>query len=297
MKITLSDISLYPLIRLTIVFIALTGVLSSAVASGIADDIRASQAGPESKNGGFLEIGVTANFQRRINAVLDQENKDDMQLSIGLSISAGYRYERLFIEASDGSLEGLNMGVTLHESDQWSADLLLANIAGGIAITSDDPVTPTTENERSRAILGRDSLAIAAGARVTGFFGDNIIQMRLVSDWYGGQGVFGSARIGRQWQLGNWNARAIAGLRYNSERFNNYIYGVSTEEQSERFGAYKAGDAWIPEFELGASLPVREDWVYSARLRVRAYPNSIVDSPLVTDNSDFILSTGIHYVF
>ena len=91
--------------------------------------------------------------------------------------------------------------------------------------------------------------------------------------------------------------QAIAGVRYNSAKFNNYIYGVTSEEQSQRFSQYTAKQAWIPELEFGASLPVKEDWVFSTRLRYREYPDSVTDSPLVAKNSDVILSTGIHYVF
>jgi len=132
---------------------------------------------------------------------------------------------------------------------------------------------------------------------VTGYFGDNIAQFRLVSDWYDGNGISGSARLGRQWQLENWNLQAIGGVRYYSEEFSQYLFGVSEEEQSSRFPEYDAGDAWIPEAEIGLRVPVAENWVYTSRLRYRQYPNSITNSPLVANDSDVIFHTGLFYVF
>lgn len=268
-----------------------------AHAGDIADDIRKSDSSYATKNGGFLEIGLSATLEQRSDLRVNSESDDDIHLGVGFSLSAGYRYQRLFIEASESGFAGLNMGVTLFDSDRWSVDLLLANISGNITIESDEPPPPDTESERNQAILDRDSLFIAAGTRLTGYFGDNIVQLRLVSDWYGNNGILGSARVGRQWQLGNWNVQAIAGLRYNSTEINNYVYGISSEEQSERFPEYSAERAWIPEVEFGASLPVRENWVYSTRLRYREYPSSVTNSPLVENNHDVILSSGIRYVF
>lgn len=267
------------------------------MAGDISNDIRSSEPAAPSKRGGFLEIGVAAAIEERIQRSLDPSEDGDLELSLRLSLSAGYRYERLFFEASESGFDGLNMGVVLYENDRWSFDLLLANVAGELTLESDEPDTPITEAERNKAIIERDSFYVAAGGRLTGYFGDTLVQLRLVSDWYGDNGLLGSARVGRNWQLGNWNIQAVAGMRYNSSKFNNYLYGVSAEEQSIRFPEYSTKRAWISEVELGASLPLKQNWVYSTRLRFRHYPDSVTDSPLVIDGDDVILTSAIHYVF
>lgn len=267
------------------------------VAGDISNDIRSSEPAAPSKRGGFLEIGVAAAVEERIERSLDPSEDGDLELSLRLSLSAGYRYERLFFEASESGFDGLNMGVVLYENDRWSFDLLLANVAGELTLESDEPDTPITEAERNKAIIERDSFYVAAGGRLTGYFGDTLVQLRLVSDWYGDNGLLGSARVGRNWQLGNWNIQAVAGMRYNSSKFNSYLYGVSAEEQSIRFPEYSTKRAWISEVELGASLPLKQNWVYSTRLRFRHYPDSVTDSPLVIDGDDVILTSAIHYVF
>lgn len=266
-------------------------------AGDISNDVRSAEPTTSNKRGGFLEIGVAAALEERIQRDLDPEKDGDLKLALRLSISAGYRYDRLFFEASESGFDGLNMGVVLLETDRWRFDVLLANVAGNLSVESDEPPPPSTESERNRAIIERDSFYVAAGGRLTGYFGDTLVQLRLVSDWYDDNGVLGSARVGRNWQLGNWNIQAVAGMRYNSSRFNNYLYGITAEEQSIRFPEYSTKHAWISEVELGASLPLKKNWVYSSRLRFRHYPGSVTDSPLVIDGDDVILTSAIHYVF
>ena len=273
-------------------------ILSAPLWAGdITSDVRSTEQTTSNKRGGFLEIGVAAAIEERIQRSLDPAEDGDLNLAIRLSLSAGYRYDRLFFEASESGFDGLNMGVVLWENDRWRFDALLANVAGNLTLESDEPPPPTTEAERNRAIIERDSFYVAAGGRLSGYFGDTLIQFRLVSDWYDDNGLLGSARVGRNWQLGNWNIQAVAGMRYNSSQFNNYLYGITSEEESERFPEFTTKHAWISEVELGASLPLKENWVYSSRLRFRNYPSSVIDSPLVIDGDDVILTTAIHYVF
>ena len=106
-----------------------------------------------------------------------------------------------------------------------------------------------------------------------------------------------SARYGRQWQLGNWNLQGILGVRFNSAQYNDYLFGVDAIEASERFPVYKPGNAWIPELELAASLPLSKNWVYTSRFRVTSFPGSVTDSPLVVEDHAVFWNTGIHYVF
>ncbi|MFK8075437.1 MAG: MipA/OmpV family protein [Granulosicoccus sp.] len=273
-------------------------ILSAPLWAGdISSDVRSTEPTTLNKRGGFLEIGIAAAIEERIQRSLNPDQDGDLSLAVRLSLSAGYRYDRLFFEASESGFDGLNMGVVLWENDRWRFDALLANVAGNLTVESDEPPPPTTEAERNRAIIERDSFYVAAGGRLSGYFGNTLIQFRLVSDWYDDNGLLGSARVGRNWQLGNWNIQAVAGMRYNSSQFNNYLYGITSEEASERFPEFTTKHAWISEVELGASLPLKENWVYSSRLRFRHYPGSVTDSPLVIDGGDVILTTAIHYVF
>lgn len=278
----------------TVSAITLSGL---SMAGDIAIDVRSVDA-QRNTDGGFLELGVSVNAEQRLIVdSLDSDDVDDVELNVEFSVSAGFRYKNIFIEGAEDGFDGLNLGITLAETEHWDFDLLLANINGSITIESDEPPAPETESERNEAILTRDSLYIAAGPRLTGYFGDTLVQFRLVDDWFDGNGSLGSARAGRQWQLGNWNLQAIVGARYYSQQFSDYLYGITAEEQSDRFPQYSAGNAWVPEAEIGVSAPIAQDWVYRSRLRYRQYPDSVTDSPLTVRDHDVIFTNGIHYVF
>lgn len=250
------------------------------------------------QDGGFLELGISVISRRAHFHDIDPLDSGDVDLEIEFSVSAGYRYKNLFIEGTDDyGFDGLNVGMTLAEFHHWDVDLLLANMAGTVTIESDEPPPPETEAERNSAILERDSLFIAAGPRITGYYNDTIFQFRLVADWYEGNGFLGGARVGRQWQVGNYNMQAIAGARYYSQDYSDYRYGISVEEQSERFPAYRASSAWIPELEFGLSKPIRRDWVFRSRIGFRHFPDSISESPLASRDTDIVFTNGIHYVF
>ncbi len=269
----------------------------TAWAGDVVQDMRSSQPDSNRENGGFLELGIDVGAARPAAARNDPDDDGNLNLTFNLFFSGGYQYERLFVEATESWFGGLNLGVNVLESQHWSVDVLLANIAGRVTVDNDDPPPPVTEAEKNHAILERDSLSIAAGTRITGYYGDNLIQLRLVSDWYEGNGLSGSARYGRQWQLGNWNLQGILGVRFNSAQYNDYLFGVDAIEASERFPVYKPGNAWIPELELAASLPLSKNWVYTSRFRVTSFPDSVTDSPLMVEDHGVFLNTGIHYVF
>lgn len=273
------------------------GAQCAAQAGDIANEIKDVDEPSLSENGGFLELGVVLDFRKSAFEQEDVADNDDVMVDANLSISAGYRYKRVFIEATESGFDGLNFGVTLLERERWTVDMLLANIAGNITVESDEPPPPMTEAERNQAILDRDSLFIAAGTRVTGYFGESILQFRVVSDWYDGNGLQGSARVGRQWQLGNWKLQGIVGARVYSQRFSNYLFGISTEEESLRFPAYRAGSAVIPEGELALTIPLSKNWVYVSRLGFRSYPGSVTSSPLIANSGTHYLNAGFHYVF
>lgn len=259
-----------------------------------ADSEQASRLG----NGGFLELGATGKLESSIRRRSLTNNSGELTSELDLAISGGYRYNNWFFEVSESPFAGLNLGKTLAGNNQWNLDLLFANIAGQINLEDDDShPSPQSEEARNQQLLNRDTLYVAAGVRATLFSGNSLFQFRLVSDWLGSSGLLGSLRFGHQWQLGNWNVQAIAGARHYSDKFNNYLYGVTESEQTALFPKYEAGVAWIPELELGASKPVSQDWVYSMRLRWRTYPDSITNSPLVSEDSDMLLSAGFHFVF
>jgi len=253
------------------------------------------------QNGGFLELGLELTLARGVLQRLDPKENGEYAADFELGISAGYRYNRFFIEARDSTFDGLNAGITAFRNHHWTVDALVANVNGRHTVRSaeapDVTDNPITEDERNRSIIARDTLFAAGGVRVRRFSGDGIADIKVVTDWYGGHGITGSARLGQQWQLGNVNVQATGGFRYNSEEFNNFLFGVSEEEQSVRFPAYRADAAWIPEVQVELRKPLKKNWVMASTFLYRYYPDAISDSPIVAKDEDFLISSGLYYVF
>lgn len=284
------------------------GLLAASLVWAAIAPVRANEAAPAPErkpeaasgleNGGFLELGITGTLESSIRRRSLSDDSIDLLSELDAALSAGYRYNNWFVEVSESPFAGLNLGKTLAGNEQWILDLLLANIDGEVNLENGESHTsPQSEEAKNAHLLNRETLYMAAGIRATLFSGNSLFQLRLVSDWLGSNGMSGSLRLGHQWQVSNWNIQAIVGARHYSDKFNNYLYGVSESEQSSLFPRYEAGIAWIPELEIGASKPVNQNWVYRMRLRWRTYPRSITDSPLVSEESDALLTAGFHFVF
>jgi len=110
-------------------------------------------------------------------------------------------------------------------------------------------------------------------------------------------GILANARLGQQWQRGNWNLNGYVGVRYYSPDISNYWFGITAEEATERFPSYTAKQAFVPEAEVGASYPLTRDWVFATQFRVEHNPTTVAKSPLVDGKFDTHFSLGIKYVF
>jgi len=137
------------------------------------------------QSGGFLEIGleIISEHHSLLTDSLDEGNQ--RKLDFDLDISAGYRYRRFFVEASRKSLGGANLGITLWQNPTWSVDFLAANINGTFESEDDDNENETaqTDAQRESELLSRNTFYAAAGVRVSGYFGDRLVQFRLVQDY------------------------------------------------------------------------------------------------------------------
>jgi len=110
-----------------------------ATANDITIDVNEQQPRFITENGGFLELGIGVGGGRRLLHQPNESASDDYELFIELLISAGYRYNRFFVEATESSFDGLNLGFTVLNTKHWTVDALFANIAGNVTVESDEP--------------------------------------------------------------------------------------------------------------------------------------------------------------
>ncbi|MEE9333819.1 MAG: MipA/OmpV family protein [Granulosicoccaceae bacterium] len=251
---------------------------------------------PNSENGGFLELALGVghvDFARVDEIEGLRSNPGD---KLFLNIHGAYRYKRFFVEATRDGFDGLNLGATLWQNDKWSVDFLAANIGGNK--NGDDDSAAVSEAEKNIALIDRDTFFAGAGARITRYFGnDKIAQFRLLSDYYESNGALWSARLGKQWQHGNWSYTGFLGARYNTAKLNNYLYAVSASEATQLFPEYKAGNTVSLEAEIGVSYPLSRKLVFRSDLSLVRYQREIYNSPLLDDKQDAKFTAGISYVF
>lgn len=223
---------------------------------------------PGLQDKGHFEIGLALQTARSID-------KEDIEASLGISLHGAFRYKNFFIDASQGSDDGLSMGFNLFKGKTWDVDLLASSASG------------------------RDSFGSynGAGIRVTGYVGSAIVQYRLLTDVPDNNGVTGSARFGYNWQLRNWTFNSVIGAHYASKKTSNYWHGITAAEATEVYPEHRMGSTVNLTGKVGVSYPITEKFVFRSSVKYTLFDSAIVDAPLSRSNHEHSLSTSISYVF
>lgn len=268
------------------VMFALCAMVASA--GDIAMDVR--QTNIDSEQGGYFEIGVGYEYSSSIGAEAD--GSGDQSSGGVVNLGGAYYYRGFFIEAAMETYDGLNLGYQIVANENWSVDLLASSLSGEFTI--DDESSTKSADQK---LIDRNSLYNGAGIRLTRYLGDTVLQARLVSDIYKDNGVRGSTRLGKNWQLRNWNLHGIVSYDYASAKTLEYLVGVSDEEVTERFSAYKPDAGSAVSLELGAAYPISENIVWNTRLLHTHFSDEVSDSPLLVDDHFTGFRTTLNYVF
>lgn len=101
-----------------------------------------------------------------------------------------------------------------------------------------------------------------------------------------------------RFQLGDLSLTPGIGALYSSDNQNDYYYGVSKSE-SRRSGlnSYEAEGSWNPYLELTAAYAISPSWNATLSGRYTRLSNEVKDSPMVDNNSQVTVWTGISYTF
>ncbi len=88
------------------------------------------------------------------------------------------------------------------------------------------------------------------------------------------------------------------GIKWQSNRFNNYYYGISEQEAVRTsFPVYQAGQGINPYIELGGSFKVTPKWDTFIAVHAQWLNNEINHSPMTHKNTQFSVKSGIKYHF
>lgn len=280
--------------RLLLLTLVTTLLVKPVFAADIATDVRSGNSGPDTSNGGYFEIGVSASY---VNSPRIRDD-DDEGFELGLELGGGYRYKGFFIEASQGTFDGLNLGYNLWNNQHWSVDVLAASVNGDIDTDNADRIDSSlTEAQRDSELIDRDTFYSGAGLRLTGYYNDYILQYRLVTDTHGGNGVTSTARLGKSWQVKNWNFHGVFSAQYASATTNRYWYGIGATEATTRFPEYDPGASVEFNAEIGVTYPLGKDWVFRSFARFGSLSDEVKKSPLADDDHAVLFVTSISYVF
>lgn len=268
-------------------FVAILSVAFSSLthSADIARELR-SNADKNSVPENFFEIGINAGVG--IGSSLTEE--DGKGAGIGIHSSGSYNWNNFFIDVGMETSEPVVIGYNAYNSDNWTFDLMLGAGDSGISEDTDDRFIGITKRQSSTML----------GGRLTGYFGQNILQVSLKHDVRGkSKGTVASALIGRNLQAGDWNFHGLVGLTLADAKYNDYYLGVSDEEAAiTDFEAYEGKASVSFNSSVGVTYPISESWEF----RATAHAGSNFgynDSPLFSKKRDFYAAviTSITYEF
>lgn len=88
------------------------------------------------------------------------------------------------------------------------------------------------------------------------------------------------------------------GVEWNSDKQNQYYYGVSgTESRRSGLRSYDSNSGWNPYLELTANYRFLGDWSVYGSARYTHLSDEITDSPMVDKSWSGVISGGVTYSF
>jgi outer membrane scaffolding protein for murein synthesis (MipA/OmpV family) len=277
---TSSQISPKSIIGSMLALLVSTSVLSEDITHALRNNTEV-----KSATENYFELGLGAAVGRAPSLTDD----DDAWAGAYWIINGSYNWNGLFIEKYGESNDPILLGYNAYESENWSLDIVMGPKFGGLHF-----------NDKFEDLDDRNSSTMFGG-RLTGYLGDNVVQLSLKHDISGNShGTSASALVGRNWQVRNWNFHSLIGLQFFDSRINDYYYGINDEEASRTpFTQYDPGSNFNATAEIGVTYPISEDWVFRSTARFSTVSDADMDSPIfeTTRSTRTSLRTSITYVF
>ncbi len=262
----------------------------------LAADIDGEETGSSEKSetsiDAFVEIGLSLGTSKLpligFNEKDSIEESTDATNYLDILVDGRFLYKKFFIEFFDNTFSNITFGYTLTESENGNIELIGTNLFFKVERKN----VPGLESIKDR----KDDFNL--GLRSSIFSGNNIAQFELMTNVTSSHsGVVGSMQVGRQKQIRNWNLLGIAGVRYFSDDVVDYYIGVPSDEASETVEEYKGKAGFMPSFQVEATLPLSERWIFKAQAEYSLIPDSFADSPLAQGDVAYAFRTSIGYVF
>jgi MipA family protein len=265
-------------------------------AEDIARDLRGNGSGaPNHMDGGYFELGF--GVMHMIDPfVTEQGDCDSNDICPAIQASGAYHFRKAFIELADATYDGLNVGYTAWDNAHWAVDFIPVNILSEPSI-SDDHHSDDPQQQKELDLTQRSRLFTGSGTRITGYFGNTIVQYRFIADITGDRGATSSLRLGQSWQYRNWNFHSVLSADWFSAKAANYLIGISPAEATGRYPAYEVKSTLHYSAEVGLTYPLSTHWVGRAYVSYTFLPRQIYQSPLIDEKHASVTAVTISYAF
>jgi MipA family protein len=277
------------MINCFLAFIMMSLLAPALWAADLSADIRKGAGDPHAGDGNYLELGFSIGvINTPFYAMAPDIEAGKYELSGSLDVNFHYQYKDFFVEAFSQSLEQFTLGYNFADGEHWALDL--------VALEQHEEISKDINDDLEGIKKRRADYMF--GPRGTGYFGNYIVQLHAltdISETHGGQ-VY-SLKFARHWQYKNWNFHGIISESYRSGRVVDYYFSVQPEDATEKFYAFDADAGFIHTFELGATYPLSQKWVFRGLLRHVELERQWVGSPLVVQGYGDLLITSFSYVF
>ncbi len=209
------------------------------------------------------------------------------RIDIGLMFEGRAEWKGLFAETNSNSFSNFALGYSPWSSDTASIDLVLSEGLGPY-----DPSIGEFESVENR------TSDLVVGIRSTHNLENTLVQLEIYSDVSGKHdGQMAALQVGKFRQVRNWNLHGLVGMRYFTDNMLDYYFGISDQESTENIPVYEASGGTLATLEIGATLPLKDRWIFRSTLEGLYLPDSVSDSPLADGRLGVIASTSVSYVF
>lgn len=194
-----------------------------------------------------------------------------------------YLYEGKYLFA-----HGTSIGAHLFRDDTFSLDIL-----GRYRFNKLDPKDdPYFDGLRTR----RQTVEGGLSGSVRGGWGElKLTGVTELLNRYDGEEIDLTYRYRIDW--GNWMISPFISVAWQDDGLTGYYYGITAEEAREGRPAYSPGDAINLGFGVNASYQLSDHVFVYGNFGFKALDSTVLDSPLVEDNTGSAGFVGAAYLF
>lgn len=258
-------------------------------AGDLSSDVRKGANNPHAGDSNYVELGFSAYaVTSPFYGIPQDSKKDETNYAASIDLNLHLQYKGWFMEGFSQSLEEFTLGYNFANGDRWSLD--------AVGLEQHPEISKDVSSDLKG--LKKREADYMFGVRATGYYDDYIVQLHAltdISEVHNGQ-VY-SLKVARHWQHKNWNFHAIVGTSYRSERVADYYLSVQPEDANEKFPEFQAHAGFTQIFELGATYPISQKWVFRSLVRHIELDHQWTASPLIVSGNGNAIVSSISYVF